>query len=349
MTALATTAAQSSALARQADSELSVEDIVAQVRKVQEVMSAVMKENEHYGVIPGTKAKPTLLKPGAEKLCLLFRLDPEYELLERTREGDHLTITARCVLYHAPTGQRRGSGLGSCSSRESKYAYRRGERKCPKCEKETIRKSKNDEGWYCWRKLDGCGATFKPGDKAIEGQEVGRVANPDLADTYNTVLKMATKRALVAAVLIVTAASDIFTQDLEDLPPPPEEQAPPRTGGKITPHADADEDPYAPPPQGGPFESLMDQLVDLESHTDRCADYNELLALRAVAGSKADPSVPLLKALQAAREQRSISPDQRKALSQIWARVDRKLDKLKSQLKPDVADSFRDDPEDFER
>jgi len=51
-------------------------------------------------------------------------------------------------------------------------------------------------------------------------QAAGRVENTDLADTYNTVLKMAKKRALVDATLTATAASDIFTQDLEDYTPP---------------------------------------------------------------------------------------------------------------------------------
>jgi hypothetical protein len=38
------------------------------------------------------------------------------------------------------------------------------------------------------------------------------------ADVSNTVLKMAKKRGLIDAVLTVTAASDLFTQDIEDLP-----------------------------------------------------------------------------------------------------------------------------------
>jgi len=45
----------------------------------------------------------------------------------------------------------------------------------------------------------------------------GKVENPDIADTYNTVLKMAKKRAYVDGILSATAASDIFTQDLEDI------------------------------------------------------------------------------------------------------------------------------------
>lgn len=42
--------------------------------------------------------------------------------------------------------------------------------------------------------------------------------NPNIADTWNTVLKMAKKRAFVDAVKSTTAASDIFTQDIEDMP-----------------------------------------------------------------------------------------------------------------------------------
>ena len=210
--ALATVAAS---LARR--EELGVEDVIAQVQKIQAVMAKVMKEGEHYGVIPGTGTKPSLLKPGAEKLLLTFRFDPEYEATE-TYDGKHLTIVSRCTLYHITSGQRMGSGMGSCSTKESKYAYRYAARKCPTCGKEAIIKGKEEYGggWVCFKKKDGCGAKFKDGDAAIESQETGRVPNEDLADQYNTVLKMANKRSLVAAVLNVTAASDIFTQDLED-------------------------------------------------------------------------------------------------------------------------------------
>ena len=40
--------------------------------------------------------------------------------------------------------------------------------------------------------------------------------NDTIAEQTNTILKMAQKRALVAAVLIATNASDYFTQDLDD-------------------------------------------------------------------------------------------------------------------------------------
>jgi hypothetical protein len=67
-------------------------------------------------------------------------------------------------------------------------------------------------------KTDGCGANFGPGDPRIESQEVGRRINPDMADTVNTILKMAQKRAKVSTTINATSASEFFTQDVEDNP-----------------------------------------------------------------------------------------------------------------------------------
>ena len=200
---------------------LTVHDVKAQVNLIQHVMREVMKENEHYGVIPGTGTKPTLLKAGAEKLCLTFRLAPSYEITE-LRDGNHLTVMSKCTLTHIPTGKVFGSGMGSCSTKESKYAYRNANRKCPNCGAEAIIKGKEEYGggWLCFKKKGGCGATFLEKDTLITGQVVGRVVNEDVADQYNTVLKMANKRSLVAVCLNSLAASDIFTQDIEDMPLP---------------------------------------------------------------------------------------------------------------------------------
>lgn len=195
--------------------ELSVTDLLAQVKKIQDVMKNCMRENEHFGVIPGTN-KPTLLKPGAEKLNLVFRFDPQYDSVDRY-DGDHLTVKSKCTLFHIPTGMRIGSGEGSCSTKESKYAFRNAQIVCPQCGKETVIKGKEEfgGGYLCWNKKGGCGAKFQDGE--FDGQAIGKVANDNLADQYNTVLKMSNKRSLIAAVLNATAASDIFTQDLEDM------------------------------------------------------------------------------------------------------------------------------------
>jgi len=198
---------------------LSVGDVRSQVNLIQHVMREVMQKDVHYGVIPGTGTKPTLYKAGAEKLCLTFRLDPQYEVEEKT-DGDHMTVTVKCTLTHIPTGQRFGSGMGSCSTKESKYAYRKAGRKCPECGAEAIIKGRAEYGggWLCFAKKGGCGHKWPDGAQAIESQVEGREPNPDVPDAWNTVLKMGCKRALVAAVLNTTAASDCFTQDIEDLP-----------------------------------------------------------------------------------------------------------------------------------
>jgi hypothetical protein len=90
-------------------------------------------------------------------------------------------------------------------------------RVCPDCGKATIFKSKKDgEGFYCWKAKDGCGHTFGETDPRMS-LALGQL-NPDkVCDLHNTILKIGCKRSKVGGVLTCTAASEIFTQDLEDM------------------------------------------------------------------------------------------------------------------------------------
>lgn len=219
------------------DDEWSVERMIAQSRKIQQCMEAVMIRDEHYGVIPGTQGrdgkppKPTLLKAGAEKLCLMFRLSPEYEIVSSTETSALISFTIRCLLKHIPTGAIIATGLGSCNSREAKYV-RPAPKKCPQCGGEFLIFGKQEYetdlaykgGMMCFKKKGGCGAKFKPDDEVIAKQPTG-IADP--ADLHNTILKMGCKRSLVAAVLNGTAASDCFSQDLDDLSEKAAEYTPP--------------------------------------------------------------------------------------------------------------------------
>lgn len=199
---------------------LSVQTVKHQIQVIQQVMQEAMVKDTHYGVIPGCGDKPTLLKAGAEKLCLTFRLSPTYVVTKTELGNGHREYEVRCTLTHIPSQRVFGEGVGICSTHESKYRYRKSERTCPACGKATIIKGKAEYGggWLCFAKKGGCGAKFGDNDETITGQHVGRVDNPDIADTFNTVLKISKKRAHVDAVLTATAASDIFAQDLEDLP-----------------------------------------------------------------------------------------------------------------------------------
>ena len=102
---------------------LTAQEIKRQVQLIQEVMQAVMQEGYHYGVIPGTE-KPTLLKPGAEKLTTTFRLAPLLHVEARELANGHREYQVRCTLVHIPTERVYGEGVGLCSTLESRYRYR---------------------------------------------------------------------------------------------------------------------------------------------------------------------------------------------------------------------------------
>lgn len=199
-------------------SAMSVDNLVRQVVLIQEVMKSVMQDGQHYGVIPGTP-KPSLYKPGAEKLGMVFRMAPRFTTTMRDLGRFHREYEVVCELSGINNGIFLGSGVGSANTMEAKYRYRKAEQKCPKCGKETIIKGKKEYGggWLCYAKKGGCGAKFKDGDTTIENQNMGRVEHDNPADYFNTILKMAKKRAFVDAILTATAASDIFTQDVEDM------------------------------------------------------------------------------------------------------------------------------------
>jgi hypothetical protein len=195
-----------------------------------EFIEHVLREGVDFGKIPGAD-KPALLKPGAEKLTGFFGLSPTFEDVETiedwmgTEHGGEpfFYYRQKCKLWR---GERLvASGDGSCNSWEKKYRYRQGERTCPKCGSPAIKRSKfpprgappdTEPGWYCFAKIGGCGAEFPASAPEIIGQQAGQVKNPDIPEQVNTVLKMAQKRALIAATLIATGASDYFTQDVED-------------------------------------------------------------------------------------------------------------------------------------
>lgn len=332
------------ALARSLPEEqgIPIEMLVARVQKVREVQARVMQEGRHYGNVPGTD-KPALLKPGAELLGLTFQLAPEFKSEERW-EGEHLEAVLTCKLRHAPTGALLGEGIGSCSTREKKYAWRNGGRKCPACGKEgALLRSKEKPEWFCWRKKDGCGATFPANDERILTQKEGRVPNPDLADTYNTVRKMACKRAHVAAILFVTCASEIFTQDVE-------EGVEPGNGhGGYSPHAAPDEDRDAAPRESPEYEALMATLRQADRAVfDPACTWETMTRWRGELGSRSTRT-PFGARLSALYQGDTISPSQRKDLGAASNRVDRKLTQLEGRLKPPAVEaSFMDPPDEEE-
>lgn len=175
----------------------STAEVVAHAKTVQQVMQAVMKPNVHYGAIPGAGDKPTLLKSGAEVLCMTFRIADSYRVTDLSGPGV-IRYRVECLGAHQETGVVLGSGLGECSTDEEKYKWRKAV-----CDQEFDETPENLRRTKYGRKQG--------------GHYTVKQVKTEPADLANTVLKMACKRAKIAMVLNVTAASDMFSQDLEDL------------------------------------------------------------------------------------------------------------------------------------
>ena len=208
----------------------SKEESIKRLRDLQEFVHDAMVEGEDFGKIPGIE-KPTLLKPGAEKLAEIYGLTIEPTVTHRLEDWERgfFNYEFRVVLRSRRTGDIIGVGCGSCNSKEATFRWRDARRKCPACGAKAIVKGREEYGggWLCFAKKGGCGAKFQAGDVAIEGQQVGRVENDDIYSVVNTILKRAEKRAVVDAVLRVTRSSALFTQDLEEMDPETVKHAPP--------------------------------------------------------------------------------------------------------------------------
>lgn len=172
------------------------QEVIGAQEATRELVAKALKPGRDFGAVPGTD-KPTLLKPGAERVALAFGCyygepriterevdhDREVKWVKRRKvwrnqfKGDReftwaeetgvslglYRYVVEVPVIHRETGLVVGAGIGACSTMESKYIDR------PR-------------------------------------------------DSENTVLKMAHKRALVGAALITFGLSDQFTQDVEDLP-----------------------------------------------------------------------------------------------------------------------------------
>lgn len=229
-----------------------IERTKEQLDLLERLVKTVLRKDEDYGIIPGTGNKQgTLLKPGAANVTAAFNCHAE-PFIDMTvvdpSMGSHgfVNYEVHVDLINNGTGMVMSRGYGSANSYESKYRYRYAKPRCPQCGEETVLESKTGTGYFCWRKLGGCGATFRPGDPAIEAQAVGKVENENPLDMANTIKKMAVKRAEVDAAMRLPGVARFFTQDLEEIESTHEEPA--RAATEAVPGA-ASKQPEAPTPE----------------------------------------------------------------------------------------------------
>jgi hypothetical protein len=179
---------------------MAAEDAKALDDSLRAMMKAVLRDGADYGVIPGTGSKPTLLKPGAEKLLQWFGFGHATERVESERDenGARLGVTYKCSVTKAMQDGRVVT-VATCEG----YAGYDEDRFYTTAEQARAKAEANERKWAA---KDNRPANPKKWESAAEYRA-----------PWNSVIKMAQKRALVGAALQATSGSTLFTQDLEDM------------------------------------------------------------------------------------------------------------------------------------
>ena len=210
------------------------EDAKALDDQLRACMLAVLHKGVDYGTIPGMGDKPSLFKPGAEKLLQWFGFGfaSERGEVERDSGGNRIGVTYRCTVTKGlPDGRK--VVVATC---EGYAGY-------------------DEDRFYTTAEQAAAKAEARERDNAAR---YNRKPNPakwanatEYRAPWNTVIKMAQKRAHVGAAIDATAAAGLFTQDLEDMTPPPADSDDTRAPGHAQSAGDTwDNSTPAPPRQG---------------------------------------------------------------------------------------------------
>ncbi|GAI06146.1 unnamed protein product, partial [marine sediment metagenome] len=165
------------------------------------------------GIIPGV-ARDFLWDSGAQKIMAAFNCYPRYTMLKSEETPTGISITMECSLISRQNRSVVGTGVGACSTRETKYKYR----------------------WVV--NPDDWGVPTKGLKRRQDGKY--QVPNPELGDLVNTMVKMAAKRADIDAVQSlpgVAAALHKLFHGLPSTKPKPashKEPGPPGGGSQAT-------------------------------------------------------------------------------------------------------------------
>jgi len=231
---------------------LGIEEAIARRKNFSAYVSKLLVEDLDYGNVG--QGKPALKKPGAEKLATFFGLTVVLSLIMQIYDwlgDDHGGQPFFAFTYHAHV-TRQGIYLaeadGHCNSWEKRYRYIwvNQDQVPPGYDVSLLlrRESTLEEFQFAVNKKETGGQYGKPAEYwqkfedalrnggARHGMKMTadgrsypsiiipsvqiRLPNQDPYDAVNSCMKIAHKRAYVAAVLIATNASDYFSQDLDD-------------------------------------------------------------------------------------------------------------------------------------
>jgi|GEM_PF-1823108 len=158
--------------------EVGIETIQHNMTMAEKLVMTVLDKDVDYGRLPGTP-QDGLWDPGASKIINAWNSYPDYTVLHHIEEEGLISYTILCHIINRESHEIVGSGIGACSTRETKYKYR----------------------WVTDPENYGYSSeqikTLKTRGK--KGEIEYRIENPEYGELVNTVAKMAAKRADVDA------------------------------------------------------------------------------------------------------------------------------------------------------
>jgi len=206
---------QSSHLTNNIELVLTPEELVKRHKQMTELITVALQKDTDYGLIPGTH-KPTLLKPGAERISVAFGAYPKYQIVEEEIDYDRITTVTQTRWTNTnekpskeTAAKLKAAGQGRWHKTNGSWAWQvptgTEEVKIPGLYRYLIQCS------LISRKT---GTEIGYGLASCSSLEPKYSSRPHSSE--NTILKMAEKRAFVAAVLNTFGLSDRYTQDVED-------------------------------------------------------------------------------------------------------------------------------------
>ena len=102
---------------------VSLDQARERIQMLQQFVKEYMVQNEDYGLIPGCQ-RPSLFKPGAEKLCDVYGFSKHVEVTGRLEDWEKpfLHYEVKVTLVNKRSGHVEADGIGNANSREKKFA-----------------------------------------------------------------------------------------------------------------------------------------------------------------------------------------------------------------------------------
>ncbi len=102
---------------------VSVDQARERIQMLQLFVKQYLVHGEDYGLIPGCQ-RPSLFKPGAEKLCEIYGLSKHVEVTGRLEDWEKpfLHYEVKVTLVNKRSGHSEAEGVGNANSREKKFS-----------------------------------------------------------------------------------------------------------------------------------------------------------------------------------------------------------------------------------